>query len=288
MLGNFVFDIDDTLTVSQSEKEHKVLEPLVRERLGDAFFDRHCLMPIDYPHYIFPGFYALFRWLHDKGGKIFFFSSGIEKRNTPFAAMMMERTFGKNPPEYKVFSREHCIDTTNFSHSEEHAETYQSYIYGQRKKKMGGIIVPEVELSHTLLIEDDYSYMTKGEEYNLVWVESGLGYLPTPPSKQYEEEFYTTSLFKNVARFHKSFYLAGLFSKIIEVQDEKNCTLLEATQEVQMEGHLLNEHRGNWYRSVKRLKYYIEGQKILSQIDPSLIFHYELPFNGKEDWVNPF
>jgi hypothetical protein len=281
MTGNFVFDIDDTLTVAQSEKEHERLAPQVRELLGDEFYERHVIEPIaEYPHYIFPGFYALFQWLHSKGAKLFFFSSGVERRNIPFAQQFMEKAFGDNPPEYKVFSREHCIDTTYLR--DEEKEVYQSYSYGQRKKKMGGIVVPEEELPQTLLIEDDHSYMTKGEEYNLVWIGSGYGYLPSRPNPDKQDKYYQNRLFDNIQWFHKSFYLAGLFSKIFEVQAQKNCTLVEATQEVQMEGNSLSKNELP-YKSLRRLQYQIEGQKILSELDPSLVFHFELP-DGDIEW----
>ncbi|MCC5944881.1 MAG: hypothetical protein JJT94_08090 [Bernardetiaceae bacterium] len=281
MLGNFVFDIDDTLAVAQSDYNHKELEPKIRKQFGDEFFERHCLMVNKYPHYIFPGFYALFRWLHEKGGKIFFFSSGLDVRNIPFAELMMEKAFGANPPEYKVFSREDCIDTSY--KSDEFKALYQSYFYGQRKKKLGGIVVPEEEVPNSILIEDDQSYMTKGEEYNLVRVGGGFSYLPTPASREKakDEKDYQQDLFSNMALFHKAFYLTGLFSKIFEVRATKNCTLVEATREVQMEGHVLA--KGNvWFPSLRRLKYYLDGQKILNQIDPSLVFLFEAPEGDNE------
>lgn len=95
-------------------------------------------------------------------------------------------------------------------------------------------------------------------------------------------KYYQRRLFDKMRWFHKSFYLAGLFSQIFEVRAEKGCTLLDATREMQMEGHVLSE--GNVvFNSLRRLKYYTEGQKILSQIDPSLVFYFELP-ETDEEW----
>ncbi len=282
MTGNFVFDIDDTVTYAVSSKP-KNEERSVRKRFGNEFFKKHCFEILTYPHYIFPGFYALFRWLHENGGNIFFFSAGIKERNEKFADLVMHAAFGDNPPVYRAYSRHHCIDTSSQSRREEIKAKYQSYSFGNYKKKLGGIVVPFDEVPNSLLIEDDHSYMTKGEEYNLVYARSCIGYAPEIIEKEGYSEYERSKRFDNMAGFHKAFYLAGLFSKIFEVRAEKNCTLVEAPREVQTEGISLTEPQACWYPSRYRLKYYLEGQKILSQIDPSLKFLYPLPDGDDEE-----
>jgi hypothetical protein len=281
MAGNFVFDIDDTVTYAVTSSP-KNAERSIRKQFGDEFYEKHCFKILKYPHYIFPGFYALFQWLHAKGGKIFFFSAGVKERNEEFADKVMHAAFGENPPVYRAFSRHHCIDTTSTFSREILQAKFQSYSFGNYKKKLGGIVVPFDEVPNSLLIEDDHSYMTKGEEYNLVYARSCIGYAPEIRRGEEMSEYDSSKLFDNMAGFHKAFYLAGLFTKVFEVQAEKNCTLVEATREVQMEGISLTEPQSCWYRSRSRLKYYLEGQKILSQIDPKLNFLYPLPDGDDE------
>lgn len=280
MLGNFVFDIDGTLAIMQGAKQYERDKVIIEEKFGAAFLEQHCIVAADYPHFVFPGFYALFQWIHAQGGKIFFFSAGLEARNVTFAAQIMERAFGENPPAYKVFSRKDCINTHDYYMPDEVRKSYQGFSYGQYKKKMGGIVVPESELPYSLLIDDDHSYMTKGEDYNLVWVEVTDYYLQEEPSK--DRSFYKSHLFENLNKFHKAYYLAGLFAKIFEVQTAKNITLVEATKEVQMEGGSFGDG-GRWYKSLIRLEYYLEGKKILNQIDPTLDFYYTLPQEDDSD-----
>jgi hypothetical protein len=266
MLDNFVFDIDGAMAIAvsyQPEKEEKA----VKDKLGEEYFQKYCLEALKYPHYIFPGYYALFQWLNNSGGKIFFFSSGVEERNVELAAKMMKMSFGEDIPEYKVFSRQHCIDTSSPFKYEENQEKYQSFFYGQRKKKLGGIVVPEEEVPNTLLIEDDTSYMVKGEEYNLISLRYAHEYTQEHAYKK-EEGFFD---------FHRAYYLAGLFSKIYEVRESQNMTLVEAAKFVQIdsEGGVLS--RDFYYPVNKKVAYYTKGLEILQRFDPTLKFYYDLP-----------
>jgi hypothetical protein len=271
MLDNFVFDIDGAMAIAvdyQPEKEEKA----VKDKFGDEFFKKHCLEALKYPHYIFPGYYALFEWLVNSGGKIFFFSSGIEGRNVELAEKMMKMSFGENVPEYKVFSRQHCIDTSSYSMQEEEKEKYQSFFYGQRKKKLGGIVVPEEEVPNSLLIEDDTSYMVKGEEYNLISLRYCHEYT--------QEHAYTKE--DGFFAFHRAYYLAGLFSKIFEVRESQNITLVEAAKFVQIDSENGVLSRDFYYPVNKKVEYYIKGLEILQRFDPELKFYYDIPKNNDE------
>ena len=205
---------------------------------------------------------------HSKGGKILFFSAGIEERNVELAEKMMKMALGEDLSgvSYQVFSRQHCIDTHGWGMSEEEKESYQSYHYGQRKKKLAGIVVPEAALSNTLLIEDDVSYMVKGEEYNFI----GLRYCYEYLHDEKRDAF---------TIFHRAYYLAGLFATMFEVQAEKGITLVEAAKFVQIDSEGAELSRSFYYPSNKKLDYYLKGQKILSEIDPTLQFFYPIPEN---------
>jgi len=269
MLGNFVFDIDGTIAIALDyERERK--EKDARKILGDEFIDRHKITAFNYPHLIFPGYYALFKWLHDKGAKLFFFSSGIEERNKELAQKLMTISFGEKASEidYKVFSQQHCIDTTYY-YNRSLPDIYQSFFYGQLKKKLGGIVVPESEVPETLLIDDDNSYMVKGEEYNFV----GLKYCHEYASYYPKEELYVV--------FLKAYYLAGLFAKIFEVKNEKNISLIEAAKFVQIDSENAVLSRDFYYHGAYRPEYYEKGLEILKQIDNSLQMYFKLPNNDK-------
>ena len=270
MPGNFVFDIDGTIAIVADYQAEEV-EKSVKAKFGDEFFNEHCLTAYGYPHYIFPGYYALFKWLHSIGGKIFFFSSGIEERNVELADKIMKKSFGEavSEVEYRVFSRQHCVDTNDLPFNEAR-EKYQSYFWGKRKKKLSGIVVPETELPNTLLIDDDYSYMIKGEEYNFVYVRYTHMYLQSFNTGAYNET-------DGFSKFHKAYYLAGLFSKMFEVREDKKISLVEAAKYVQidMEGKELN--KDFFYPGTGRIEYFITGKEILQRFDPALEFYYSIP-----------
>lgn len=262
MINNFVFDLDGAIVVAPSYKPQE-LEKNIKEKLGNDFFHKHYIVAYEIPYYIFPGYYALFQWLYSFGAKIFFFSSGIEARNTDLVNKIMKAAFGEGVSgiEYKIFSRQHCIDTSKFRGNEEEIE---SIFEGQRKKKLGGVVVPESEVPNSLLIDDDNTFMTKGEEYNFIGLRYCYQYLQENAYNQ-SEAFYV---------FHKAYYLAGLFSKILEVKDEKRVSLVEAAKYVQidLEGKVLDKKFD--YPSLNRAEYYFKGKEILNKFDPTLDFYY--------------
>ncbi len=269
--GNFVFDIDGAIAIAVSYQPEKI-EAAVKAKLGEAYFVKHCLTACNYPHYIFPGYYALFKWLHQQGGKIFFFSSGVEERNVELVDKMMQMSFGDavSNVEYKVFSRQHCIDTTSFR-QDDMREKYQSFFYGQKKKKLGGIVVPEAELPNTLLIDDDTSYMVKGEEYNFISIRDNSSYLQ-------EDRDETSFIY-----FHKACYLAGLFSTLFDLVREKGISLMEAAKFVQIDSEGVELSRSFYYPCKNRSKFFIQGLEILKEIDPTLQFYYKVPKKEKKD-----
>jgi hypothetical protein len=261
--GNFVFDIDGAIAIAVDYQAEKV-EHGVKEKFGEEYFSKYCLSACNYPHYVFPGYYAFFKWLHEQGGKIYFFSSGVEERNIELTEKLMRLSFGDDFPnvEYKVFSRQHCVDTTAWFREEEMREKYQSFFYGQKKKKLAGIVVPEEEITNTLLIDDDTSYMVKGEEYNFVKVRAYSDYLPYSGSGAF-------------SHFNKVCYLTGLLSTIFDVVEEKGISLMDAAKYVQIDSEGVELSRDFYYPSTQRIVFYEKGLEILKKIDPTLEFYYE-------------
>jgi hypothetical protein len=74
----------------------------------------------------------------------------------------------------KIYSRDHEIDTTRLPDSEE--DKYQpdskqyGCMYGQMKKDLRVVVEDKSQLSYTVLVDDDYSYVTKEQERNLLFV----------------------------------------------------------------------------------------------------------------------
>ena len=264
MNANFVFDLDGAIAIG-ADYEREKTEKGIKEKFGIEYFTKHCLYVYNWPYYIFPGYYALFRWLHSKGERILFFSSGTEERNVELVDKLMKMSFGDSASEigYKIFSRHHCIDTAEMERVE--SDKYQSCFLGQRKKKLSGIVVHEDELQNTLLIDDDNSYMVKGEEYNFIYVRYCYLYLQDTESI-YSDPFHY---------FHRAYYLAGLFSKMFETMENNKVSLIEAAKYVQIdiEGKELN--RDFQYPGIDRTEYYTKGLEILKQFDSTLEFYYE-------------
>jgi hypothetical protein len=272
MFGNFVFDIDGAMAIAMTSPDAIAKEEAtIRERFGNEYFERHCLTAMNYPHYIFPGYYALFQWLHSLGGKIFYFSSGVEPRNVELAEKMMKIAFGENAAEitgYKVFSRQHCFDTERYS-LQESQDLYQSFFYGQKKKKLAGVVVPEAEIENTLLIDDDNSYMLKGEEYNMIVLRYCYQYIKYDSFEKYR-------IFTD---FHRAYYVAGLLAYIFEMREAQNLSLIECAKYMQIDKENAVLSRDFYYPSYKRLEYYTKGLEILQKFDASLKFYSDIPTN---------
>ncbi len=265
MVGNFVFDLDGAIVIAL-DYYIEATEADLKAKFDDDFINRHSVMALDFKHLVYPGYYALFQWLHNKGAKLFFFSSGIKERNTELVDNLMQKAFGENAKnvDYKVFSRNDCVDT--YILEEEDKKKYQSYFFGNYKKKLADIIVPKEELQNTLLIDDDTSYMVKNEEYNFVHVRPTSHYLPYSMGR---DEY---------CHFHPAYYLAGLFSEIFKIQSEKKITLVEAAKYLQIDSRGLVLSRDFRY-DFQNVELHKKGLEILREIDASLKFYFEIKTN---------
>lgn len=244
--------------------EEEVIEKIDKD-LGEDFRRNHSIVAYNYTHMVFPGFYALFRWIYGRGDSIYFFSSGIEERNIELVNKLMKKSFAdeaeKVIPNIKVFSRHHCIDTRHMS--EEEGKKYQpDRLYGQRKKKLEGIVVAKEELPYTLLIDDDSSYKVRGEEENLFYVQGTMDYYT---GRRGKEEFRS---------FHKAYYIRGILEKIIHLADKKNINLTKAATMFEMEFVPYKESRqfDSLYEAM--IPYFESGLVFLQALDPELKFYF--------------
>ena len=262
--ATLVFDLDDTVAV--------VIDYAVEEQLraaeqtfGPTQFAELSLTAMQRIHLVYPGFYALFQWLIAQGCRLCFFSNAVEERNLELVQGLMRRAFGDRAPEVLqnvgIFSRQHCIDTTMLPHDQENRRRYQSLFYGQRKKKLEGVIVTPEQLPNTLLIEDDTSYMVTGEEENLIAL---------PCYAVYLDGHWNRRLWESL---HKAYLLAGLLDDMFTMAHEQKIPLTRAAMRLRgwTEGQPLT--RELFYATCWKQDYFAAGLPILQRYDPSLQFY---------------
>ena len=222
-----VFDLDGTLETPYFDKEakSKVKAWMKRHPSGNTFDRMYAeVMEDKLPHFFLNGAFELLRWADDHGFDIVFFSNAVEERNRELCPILMERAFaGGRIPKYRILSRGDCIDTRHMRDDDE--KRYQGLWYGNYKKKLGGVVVPEGDVPNTLMIEDDSSYAARGEERNFVYgVYGGCAneFIKKPLlSKDYGQDF------------HLPFYFCGLLERIVSYADREGVSLADAAVQVQ-------------------------------------------------------
>lgn len=263
---NIIFDIDSCMADAIRDEFSKGIKK-VEKQLGKELAKDLIITAYEYPHRIFPGFYALWEWLHRQGITIMVFSTGIKERNVELIEKFTKRSFRnlkkEEWPEIKIYSREDTFDTERYDHDER--QQYQSCWFGNLKKKLSGVVVSEEDLPYSLLVDDDRSYVGVNEERNLLYVSSEYGYYP-------EDNYFDERSFQ---AFHKAYYICGILKKIMAIAEEKNLTPMMAAEYVQatMEGEEIRERF--FFPSRKRMEYYTDGLKTLQTIDPTLKFYFQ-------------
>lgn len=72
MPNTFVFDLDSTVVEPVRSFEEKTLFEHIDKILGEEFRKTMSIKILGYTHMVYPGFYALFNWIHDRGDRLFF------------------------------------------------------------------------------------------------------------------------------------------------------------------------------------------------------------------------
>jgi hypothetical protein len=266
--NTFVFDLDGAMVIVVARYDMEATEQRVREKFGEAFLERHRFEVLGHIHYLFPGYFALLRWLHEHGVSLAFFSSGVEERNVPLVEQIMRRAFSDQtePPPYRVFSRRHCIDTDQLGRLQrEEKERYQPCFFGNLKKKLAGVVVPEEALNDTLLIDDDESYMVRGEEYNFVGLRYAYRYAVDELS------------IDNFAIFHSAFYVSGLADAMFKLCATEGIRLIAAARRLQYDAEGAELSEAFRFPSRYRESYYLVGRDMLRQVEPDIDFCWPLP-----------
>ncbi len=141
----------------------------------------------------------------------------------------------------------------------EEDQIYQpDHFDGRFTKKLAGVVVTAEQLPDTLLIEDDASYMVKGEEPNLLLLPSDLVYASDDGGPAL------------MPSLHKAYLLAGLMGAILSVAQRDRLTLTQAAMQVRdwREGQPLTLQI--LYAGRQQPDYYLKGLEILRPLDPSL------------------
>ncbi|MBM7557067.1 hypothetical protein [Halanaerobacter jeridensis] len=269
---HFIFDLDGTV--------FQVLDGINKEQdlkrfnkiFGNRFIERYSVFACDYRHLVFPGFYSLFRWILNRGDKLYFFSNGIKERNQEAVKKLMKKTFGKNYKakleEVEIYSREDHLDTYK---SQVKNENVQGPFHGNRKKLLSDNIVDKEKIPYTVLIDNDRSYLHQGEEKNFLNVlHSAVGY--------YQQRF-KKDLFYH---FHKSYYICGLINSAIKLMKRENLTLADSLWQLQVKDTGEEFNRNFYYPLRRNPKYYLKGYKILKRLNPNLEFYCDIPETDKK------
>src|SRR5579872_7387359 len=160
---NLVLDLDDVLLHEPSKEITKQHE----------FFSKKSFLVKDsYNHnYIVPAYLSEFLKFATNRFNITFFSSGDGQRNISVVQDIWQKVFNTNKPEtVQVLCRKNLTNA-------EHIKALQPYggwdWYGNQKKDISKI----GELHNTILVDDDKSWVLKGQESNLLKVSHFSGYL---------------------------------------------------------------------------------------------------------------
>jgi hypothetical protein len=244
-----VFDLDDVIVCPLSYKPADTIKT-VEAKLGKEFLENHKTKACGYTHLIFPYFGMLFEWLYSRNCKISFFSSGAKERNQELIPKLYRKFFPDSHQdllkEVKIYSRDDCVNTDAIWDREK-KEEFQPVFYGSRKKKLADVVVPKEDLPWALLIEDDKSYMCRGEEKNLVRVLGSSCYLPSCGNQD------------DILSFHKAFYLRAMMDRIFERAKQEKTTLAEAAFNLQVVETNLKFDRDFFYPTIHQDAIYQEG-----------------------------
>ncbi len=225
MKKTVVFDLDGTLETPYLEKRDvEGVRNAVSERFGADVFDRMYVEILgDMPHFFLNGALELLRWVNAHGMDIVFFSNAIRPRNEELCPILMARAFKDgDPPSFRLFSRPDCLDQNHGVPGFER-DDLDGLWGGGYKKRLAGVIVPEGEIDETLMVEDDYSYASKGEERNFIYGMYGGS----------ANEFLTDwsrggKGGEKVLPFHLPFWFCGILSRTLKIADSEGLTLADA------------------------------------------------------------
>lgn len=128
------------------------------------------------------------------------------------------------------------------------------------------------DLSWTIIIEDDESFIYKGQERNLLKVPRVEGEFDD--AYRYRESYSSAQFIEKMLDFrylNNIFYATGLLFSALEIVQKENKTLADVLFQLQFK-EIENKYTSKWNWLFMELNYYEKGLKKLQEINPRLQF----------------
>lgn len=273
-----VLDIDGVLVCDPMEEKEG--RPKVLKHLGEEFAEKYLVPVQDYVFPLYIGVPQLLRALWQHKTRLVIFSSGTERRNELLVPALLEYVFGAEADKAKeaipFYSRHHCIDTDKVPRMERDQlqPEISSLFHGWLKKDLRAVQPDPDRLRDTVLLDDDTSYMLKGQEKNFLYAHTSRT-TPVVPRKSVvlEQGKEPQELDDTRSHFYHAFRDYGVLRRAIALMEQDAALRLDdALYRVQVEQENTTFDKKFYYPSRKRFVLYQEGLQALRQVDPSLDF----------------
>lgn len=263
-----VLDIDDTLSTKIKREEHPVERNCYLDFVKEHAPESIIPITIDgttYDHILSPGVIEAVQYLIKQGCHLAFFSHAIDVRNQQFKTELLKRAlspadFKKYHEKIPVFSREkHFVDG-----KEELQPSIITRAHGNQKKDLNFVINRFAELGvklsldQIIFIDDDLSWMVKGQEKN---------FLKIPGYYDYDLDDRLSSLSSSERnKLNHIFYAMGLISTILK-SDNPLDTLFNLQFKESTDYPPRKEYD---YELSEQPEYYTAGLELLRTVNPDL------------------
>jgi hypothetical protein len=228
------------------------------------------------PHYLYHGALEFIRYLHDISTfPLTYYSAGDPERNSEFATELMSRALGRTQANIRPFKPcDQLIDSKMNREMQANIENGA----GHRKKDLSLSISehPELVLSDVIFIDDDPSYVLKGQETNLLKVLEHHAHID---AIGVELDYRNPDVFYSLNRI---FYITGVLSLAINNARKDNLPITEALAKLQ-----LDQTNSPWtYKDNLRKteNFYNIGLNVLRQYNVNLKFLEEK--HRPRSWTN--
>ncbi|MEM7496129.1 MAG: hypothetical protein AAF471_08505 [Myxococcota bacterium] len=272
-----VLDIDGTLVCDPSEGKEGFDE--IVKRLGEEFAKEHLVPVQDYVFPLYIGVPQMLRALWQHKTRIVLFSSGTQERNKLLVPALLRHVFGQEAGKAQeaiaVYSRHHCIDTYRMPREKDDQlqPDISILFHGYLKKDLRVVHSDPQCLRDTVLMDDDTSYMLKGQEKNFLYAHSGRSGLASRDRVVLEKGEEPKELDDARSHFYHAFRDYGILHRAVGLmKQETGLHLDDALYRIQVEQEHTTFDKKFYYPSKNRYALYEEGLQALRHIDPRLDF----------------